>query len=138
MTEHADGCECHACGGYSALVRLKEGPVAEVEASAEDIECAFAVLVGSGTAVELASIVAAHRARATAELRAELKLWEARQAELQGSPRAIDPDADAPREVAALPDWWDARRAAQGKPDASRCAAELRVALAAGDGGGVT
>jgi hypothetical protein len=45
------------------------------------------------------------------------------------APAPIEPDADAPLDVHALPAFWDARRAAQGKPDASRCAAELRRAL---------
>lgn len=44
---------------------------------------------------------------------------------------AIEPHGDAPTDIAALPDYWDERRKRQGKPDLSRCAAELRVALAA-------
>lgn len=43
---------------------------------------------------------------------------------------AVSPDPDAPTTIAALPDYWDERRKRQGKPDLSRCAAELRVALA--------
>jgi uncharacterized protein YdbL (DUF1318 family) len=46
-------------------------------------------------------------------------------------PSPVEPDPDAPKGVEALPSYWDARRKAQGKPDASRCGAELRVALAA-------
>lgn len=49
--------------------------------------------------------------------------------ETAATPKAA-PSPNAPTDIAALPDWWDARRLAQGKPDASRCAAELRVALA--------
>lgn len=41
-----------------------------------------------------------------------------------------EPQPDAPTDIAALPDYWDARRRRQEKPDLSRCAAELRVALA--------
>jgi hypothetical protein len=41
-----------------------------------------------------------------------------------------EPQPDAPTEISALPDYWDERRAKQGKPDKSRCAAELRIALA--------
>lgn len=44
-------------------------------------------------------------------------------------PVVAEPQPDAPTDVAQLPDYWDARRKAQGKPDTSRCAAELRVAL---------
>ena len=40
-----------------------------------------------------------------------------------------EPQPDAPTDVAALPDYWDERRRRQGKPDLSRCAAELRIAL---------
>jgi hypothetical protein len=43
---------------------------------------------------------------------------------------AVEADPDAPKDIAALPDYWDERRKRQGKPDLSRCAAELRVALA--------
>lgn len=39
------------------------------------------------------------------------------------------PRPDAPLEIMALPDWWDAQRASLGK-DKSICAAELRLALA--------
>lgn len=42
-----------------------------------------------------------------------------------------EPQPDAPVDIAKLPDYWDARRRQQGKPDLSRCAAELRLALAA-------
>lgn len=41
-----------------------------------------------------------------------------------------EPQPDAPTDIAALPDYWDERRRRQGKPDLSRCAAELRRALA--------
>lgn len=40
-------------------------------------------------------------------------------------------DPDAPRKVADLPDFWDRRRLLEGKPDTSRCAADLRQALEA-------
>lgn len=40
-----------------------------------------------------------------------------------------EPQPDAPTDIAALPDYWDERRRRQGKPDLSRCAAELRIAL---------
>ncbi len=40
-----------------------------------------------------------------------------------------EPQPDAPTDVEALPDYWDERRRKQGKPDLSRCAAELRIAL---------
>lgn len=67
--------------------------------------------------------------------------WIALAGELSGLAKAaltrtaVPPVAEdrfdyAPKQVAVLPDWWDARRAQQGK-DRSRCAAELRVALAA-------
>lgn len=39
------------------------------------------------------------------------------------------PREGAPLDIAALPDWWDAQRALNGKPDASTCGAELRRAL---------
>jgi hypothetical protein len=42
-----------------------------------------------------------------------------------------EPQADAPTDLALLPDYWDERRRKQGKPDLSRCAAELRIALRA-------
>jgi hypothetical protein len=42
-----------------------------------------------------------------------------------------EPQPDAPTDIARLPDYWDERRRKQGKPDLSRCAAELRIALAA-------
>lgn len=42
-----------------------------------------------------------------------------------------EPQPDAPTDIARLPDYWDERRRRQGKPDLSRCAAELRLALAA-------
>jgi predicted DNA-binding transcriptional regulator YafY len=42
-----------------------------------------------------------------------------------------EPQADAPTDIALLPDYWDERRRRQGKVDTSRCAAELRIALAA-------
>ena len=45
-------------------------------------------------------------------------------------PIDAQPDLSAPTDIAALPDYWDERRRRQGKPDLSRCAAELRVALA--------
>jgi hypothetical protein len=38
-------------------------------------------------------------------------------------------DPDAPKDEYDLPDFWDARRRREGRPDASRCADELRVAL---------
>jgi hypothetical protein len=41
-----------------------------------------------------------------------------------------EPQPDAPTDIAALPNYWDERRAKQQKPDKSRCAAELRIALA--------
>lgn len=41
-----------------------------------------------------------------------------------------EPQPDAPTDIAKLPDWWDERRRKQHKPDRSRCAAELRIALA--------
>jgi len=40
-----------------------------------------------------------------------------------------EPQPDAPTDIAQLPAYWDERRAKQGKPDKSRCAAELRIAL---------
>lgn len=40
-----------------------------------------------------------------------------------------EPQPDAPTDIALLPDYWDERRRKQGKPDLSRCAAELRIAL---------
>jgi hypothetical protein len=46
-------------------------------------------------------------------------------------PSPVEPDPDAPKDVKALPAYWDARRKAQGKPDLSRCGAELRAALGA-------
>jgi hypothetical protein len=45
-----------------------------------------------------------------------------------------EPQPDAPTNIAALPDYWDERRAKQQKPDKSRCAAELRIALASSAG----
>jgi hypothetical protein len=42
-----------------------------------------------------------------------------------------EPQPDAPTDLARLPDYWDERRRKQGKPDLSRCAAELRIALRA-------
>lgn len=45
-----------------------------------------------------------------------------------------EPQPDAPTDIALLPDYWDARRRRQGKPDLSRCAAELRIALRATGG----
>jgi hypothetical protein len=45
-------------------------------------------------------------------------------------PRAVEAAEDAPLLIGDLADYWDARRKAQGKPDASTCAAELRRALA--------
>jgi hypothetical protein len=42
----------------------------------------------------------------------------------------VSPDPNAPIRVEDLPDFWDVRRARQGKSDKSRCAAELRRALA--------
>jgi len=45
-----------------------------------------------------------------------------------------EPQPDAPTDIAALPDFWDERRRRQGKPDLSRCAAELRIALRAKGG----
>lgn len=39
-------------------------------------------------------------------------------------------DPRAPYDIARLPDYWDQRRAAEGKPDKSRCGADLRQALA--------
>jgi uncharacterized coiled-coil protein SlyX len=42
----------------------------------------------------------------------------------------VEADPEAPQNAALLPAFWDARRAREGKPDKSRCAAELRVALA--------
>lgn len=47
-------------------------------------------------------------------------------------PRAVEPREGAPLDIALLPDWWDAQRAIDGKPDKSTCAAELRRALAHG------
>ena len=44
----------------------------------------------------------------------------------------VDADQYAPLNVAELPDYWDARRERDGKLDSSRCAAELRRALAVG------
>jgi hypothetical protein len=41
----------------------------------------------------------------------------------------IQPDPDAPTDIALLPNYWDARRERDGKPDLSRCGAELRIAL---------
>ena len=41
-----------------------------------------------------------------------------------------EPQPDAPTDISALPDYWDERRRLQQKPDLSRCAAELRIALA--------
>jgi hypothetical protein len=41
-----------------------------------------------------------------------------------------EPQPDAPTDIAKLPAYWDERRRLQGKPDRSRCAAELRIALA--------
>ena len=41
-----------------------------------------------------------------------------------------EPQADAPTDITRLPNYWDERRAKQQKPDKSRCAAELRIALA--------
>lgn len=41
------------------------------------------------------------------------------------------PRPGAPLDIAALPDWWDEQRRADGKPDASTCGAELRLALKA-------
>lgn len=41
----------------------------------------------------------------------------------------VVPADEAPLDVAALPDFWDARRVAQGKDEKSFCAAELRRAL---------
>lgn len=49
---------------------------------------------------------------------------------------AVEPDPEAPLDVAALPDYWDARRERLGKPDKSTCAAELRRALEHGGGRG--
>jgi hypothetical protein len=45
-----------------------------------------------------------------------------------------EPQPDAPTDIAQLPDYWDERRKRQGKPDLSRCAAELRIALRAKGG----
>jgi len=47
-----------------------------------------------------------------------------------------EPQPDAPTEVSALPDYWDERRRKQQKPDLSRCASELRIALGDGNGTG--
>lgn len=44
----------------------------------------------------------------------------------------VTPDPDAPLDIEALPDFWDARRLRQGKADKSTCAAELRLALERG------
>jgi hypothetical protein len=38
-------------------------------------------------------------------------------------------DPKAPALIGKLPEHWDERRAREGKPDASRCAADLRVAV---------
>lgn len=43
----------------------------------------------------------------------------------------VDADPNAPKDPALCPDYWDRRRELEGKPDLSRCAADLRVALAA-------
>jgi hypothetical protein len=40
-----------------------------------------------------------------------------------------EPQPDAPTDISQLPDYWDERRRKQQKPDLSRCAAELRIAL---------
>lgn len=47
----------------------------------------------------------------------------------------VKADPCAPTNIAALPDYWDARRAREGKPDLSRCGADLRQALASSAGG---
>jgi hypothetical protein len=42
----------------------------------------------------------------------------------------VSADPKAPQHVAMLADYWDERREREGKPDKSRCAADLRQALA--------
>jgi hypothetical protein len=39
-------------------------------------------------------------------------------------------DPNAPLHIGLLPDYWDERRERESKPDTSRCAADLRQALA--------
>jgi hypothetical protein len=68
-------------------------------------------------------------ARVQAELAGQLA--ESGNAKRVATSTPVEPDPDAPKDVEALPAYWDARRRAQGKPDASRCGAELRVALGA-------
>jgi hypothetical protein len=53
------------------------------------------------------------------------------QAHPSAEPITVGADPSAPKRVAELPAYWDERRKRQGKPDTSRCAAELRVALEA-------
>lgn len=43
--------------------------------------------------------------------------------------RPVQADPAAPHTLADLPNFWDARRHRQGKPDLSTCAADLSVAL---------
>jgi predicted RNA-binding Zn-ribbon protein involved in translation (DUF1610 family) len=41
----------------------------------------------------------------------------------------VEADPEAPQNIELLPNYWDARRAREGKPDLSRCGADLRAAL---------
>lgn len=66
----------------------------------------------------IANALAQHRARTIAAIEAS-----------HDALKPGEPQPDAPKLVSALPDYWDERRRRQGKPDLSRCAAELRIAL---------
>lgn len=57
------------------------------------------------------------------------RAWSPSTAPLTGL-APVAPDLHAPTVPSALPDFWDYRRLTDGKPDKSRCAAELRMALA--------
>ncbi|HEX5659820.1 MAG TPA: hypothetical protein VFX59_21645 [Polyangiales bacterium] len=100
-----------ALDGYELGFALSER---DEEVLAEVRRCVAAgEWIGTGSTIYLVALVG----RAAQALRL-LKLAPA------------EPQPDAPTDIAALPDYWDERRKKQGKPDLSRCAAELRVALA--------
>lgn len=82
----------------------------------------------------LGQVVALARA-VRSEIEMSDKAYEVMRDELHNArasgfrPTAAMAEVEAPRDIALLPDYWDARRLARGKPDKSACAAELRLAL---------
>ena len=120
--------------GEREVVSIQHAPAGR---ALDALEAALLVLSGEPMQASEADIAAGVAAMerayrhggGTDEALARAAIEAARERRLPLELAPAEPQPDAPTDIAALPDYWDERRRRQGKPDLSRCAAELRIAL---------